>query len=91
MKYVKSTAFTVTSAKKLIVQYHTSAVAVGSILETGFIDQSASKTAFVYGSGAGGVSVDGAAVEITSDDSAIGAGTGSTVAVTVYYNLLKVL
>lgn len=92
LAYVKgSAAFTVTSAKKLIVQYHTSAVAAGSILETGFIDQSSSKTAFVYGAGAGGVGIGGQAVEITSDDSAISVGTGSTVAVTVYYNLLKVL
>lgn len=91
MKYTKSTAFGVTSGKKLIVQYHTSAVAIGNVAEVGFIDQSSSKTAFVYGAGTGGVSVDGAAVEITSDDSSITSGTSSTVAVTVYYNLLKVL
>lgn len=91
MKYTKSTAFTVTSSKHLELQYHTSAVQIASISTTGFIDQSTSKTAFVQSTLSGGVSIGGEAVEITSDDSGMGAGTGSTVAVTVYYNLLKVL
>lgn len=91
MKYTKSTAFTVTSTKKLILQYNTSAVAIGSILETGFIDQAASKTAFVQSTLSGGVGIGGQAIEITSDDSSISVGTGSTVAVTVFYNVLTVL
>lgn len=91
MKYTKSTAFTVTSTKKLIVQYHTSAVLIESLLEEGFIDQSSSKTAFTLGAGVGGVGIGGQAVEITSDDGSIAVGTGSTVAVTVFYDYVKVL
>lgn len=91
MLYTKSTAFTITSSKSLIVQYHTSAVLINKVSTTGFIDQASSKTAMVLGMGAGGVGVGGQAVEITSDDSGVGAGTASTVAVTVYYNVLNVL
>ncbi len=91
MLYTKSTAFTITASKHLILQYHTSAVQISSLLTTGFIDQSSSKTAFSLATGSGGVGIGGQAVEISSDDSGIAAGTGSTVAVTVYYNVLKVL
>lgn len=89
--YTKSTAFTVTASKHLILQYHTSAVQISSLLTTGFIDQATSKTAFSLATGSGGVGIGGQAVEIISDDSGIAAGTGSTVQVIVYYNLLKVI
>lgn len=92
MKYVMgSAAFTVTSSKHLTVQYHTSAVQIEQIGTTGFIDQSSSQTAFTLGAGAGGVGIGGQAVEITSDDGSMGSGTGSTVAVTVFYDYVKVL
>lgn len=88
--YTKSTAFTITASKHLQLQYHTSAVQIASLLTTGFLDQAASKTAFVQSTLTGGVGIGGQAVEITSDDSGVGAGTGSTVQVLVYYNLLNV-
>lgn len=93
MAYVKgASAFTIGSSKSLIVQYHTSAILINKVGTTGFIDQAANKTAMVLGSGAGGVGIGGQAVEITSDDTTpVSSGTGSTVAVTVYYNILNVL
>ena len=93
MAYVKgSAAFTIGSSKHLTVQYHTIATLISQVGTTGFIDQASNKTAMVLGSGAGGVGVGGAAVEITSDDTTpMSGGTGSTVAVTVYYNVLNVL
>lgn len=93
MAYIKgSSAFTIGASKHLIVQYHTSAVLINQVGTTGFIDQSSNKTAMVMGSGAGGVGIGGQAVEITSDDTTpVSGGTGSTVKVTVYYNLLKVI
>lgn len=93
-KYTKgSAAFTIGSSKSLIVQYNTSGVDIQSIGTTGFIDQSTSKTAFSYGGGnVAGVGIGGQAVEITSDDTTpVSGGTGSTVAVTVFYNVLTVL
>jgi hypothetical protein len=86
-----SAAFTVTASKHLELQYHSSAVQINSVSTTGFIDQTTGKTAMVIGGGSGGVGIGGEAVEITSDDSSMSSGTGSTVAVTVYYDLLKVL
>lgn len=93
MAYVKgSAAFTIGASKHMIVQYHTSAVSAASILTTGFIDQATSKTAFAYTSTVSGIGIGGQAVEVTSDDTTpVSVGTGSTVAVTVYYNLVKVL
>lgn len=93
MAYVKgAAAFTIGSSKSLIVQYHTSAILISKVGTTGFIDQSTSKTAMVLGSGVGGVGVGGQAVEITSDDTTpMSVGTGSTVVVNVYYNVLNVL
>lgn len=93
MAYVKgASAFTIGSSKSMIVQYHTSAVAAASISTTGFIDQATSKTAFAYTSTVSGVGIAGQAVEITSNDTTpASVGTGSTVAVTVFYNLVKVL
>lgn len=93
MAYVKgASAFTIGASKHLTVQYHTIATLISQVSTTGFIDQATSKTAMVLGSGAGGVSTGGVAVEITSDDTTpVSSGTGSTVAVTVYYNVLNVL
>lgn len=86
-----SAAFTIGSTKHLIIQFHTSAVAAGSVNETGFIDQAASQIAFEASPTFSGVGIGGQAVEITSDDTTITVGTGSTVKVILYYNLLKVL
>lgn len=92
MAYIKgSAAFTISASKHLIVQYHTSAILISQVNTTGFIDHASSLTAMVLGSGAGGLSIGGQAVEINSDDTGISVGTGSTVKVTVYYNLLNVL
>lgn len=93
MAYVKGTsAFTIGASKSLIVQYHTSAILINKVGTTGFIDQASSKTAMVLGAGAGGVGIGGQAVEITSDDTTpMSVGTGSTVKVTVFYNVLNVL
>ncbi len=91
-KYTKSTAFTIGASKNLIVQYNTSGVDIQLMPTTGFIDQSTSKTAFTYSGTVAGVGIGGQAVEITSDDTTpVSAGTGSTVAVTVFYNVLTVL
>ena len=93
MLYTKgSAAFTIGSSKHLIVQYHTSATLIQQIGTTGFIDQASNKTGMLIGGGAGGVGIGGQAVEITSDDTTpVSGGTGSTVKVTVYYDILKVL
>lgn len=91
-KYTKSTAFVVGASKSLIVRYKTANVNINLMGTTGFIDQATSKTAFGFGNQAGGVSVGGQAIEITSDDTTpVSGGTGSTVAVTVFYNVLTVL
>lgn len=84
-------AFTIGSSKHLIVQYHTSAVAAGQVNETGFIDQASSLKAFEYTPTVSGVGIGGQALEITSDDTTITVGTGSTVKVIVFYNVLTVL
>lgn len=91
--YVKgASAFTIGSSKSLIVQYITSDVLINKIGTTGLLDSSSSKTGFAFGAGLGAVSVGGQGVEITSDDTTpVSGGTGSTVAVTVFYNLIKVL
>lgn len=92
MAYIKGTnAFTVTASKHLTAQYATSNIAIGTVSTTGFIDQTTSKTAMVLSTSAGGVGITGQAVQITSDDSGMGSGTGSTVKVTVFYNLLTTL
>lgn len=92
-KYTKGTsAFTIGASKSLIIQYATSDVLINKVGTTGFIDQSTSKVAFGLGAGAGAVSIDGQAIEITSDDTTpASVGTGSTVAVTVFYNVLTAL
>jgi hypothetical protein len=83
-----SSAFTVGSGGDVIgVRYHTLNTAIQSINETGFIDQSTSKTATVFGSGSGGLSLAGASVEIYSNATDVSVGTGSTVAVTCFYGL----
>jgi hypothetical protein len=92
MLYTKgASAFTINSSKSALLRYHTSNVQIGTISTTGFLDSSSSKTAFVYGPGAGGVGIGGQAVEFTTDDQGMGSGTGSTVKITVFYNVLNVL
>lgn len=93
IKYIKgASAFTIGSSKSLILQYHTSGVDIGLLGTTGFLDQASSKTAFVQSTLSGGVGIGGQAVEITSDDTTpVSVGTGSTVQVTVFYNLLTVI
>lgn len=86
-----ASAFTLSGSTNLQIQYHTSAVLIAEQPLTGFIDQSSSKTAFLQSVLTSGIGIGGQAVEVTSDDSGITGGTGSTVAVTVYYNLLKIL
>jgi hypothetical protein len=88
MAYTKgSAAFTIGASKHLIGQYHSSAVLIQQVGETGFID-GVSKQANLFGPGAGGVGIVGEAVEVTSDDSTIASGTGSTIAITTYFNLV---
>lgn len=89
MNYVKGTsAFTIGSSKHLTVQYATSAIAIAAQAETGFIDQSTSQESDLFGPGVGGQNVRGEAVQIISDDTGISVGTGSTVVVTVFYQLV---
>lgn len=93
MKYVKgASAFTIGASKSLIVRYKTANVNISLVSTTGFIDQASSKTAFGLPGAVSGVTVGGTAIEITSDDTTpVSGGTGSTVAVTVFYNVLNVL
>ncbi|MDH4163316.1 MAG: hypothetical protein OEW15_11605 [Nitrospirota bacterium] len=85
-------AFTIGASKNLIVEYNTSGVNIQLMPTTGFIDQSTSKTAFTYAGSVAGVGIGGQAVQITSDDTTpVSGGTGSTVKVIVYYNLINVL
>lgn len=92
-KYTKGTsAFTIGSSKSLITRYKTANVNISLMPTTGFIDQATSKTAFSTAAAVNAVSIGGTALEITSDDTTpVSSGTGSTVAVTVYYNVLTVL
>ncbi len=84
-----TTAFTIGANKKLIAQYNTGAQAIASVPETGFIDQATDKEAVGLSVAAGGISIRGKAVEVTSDDATpISGGTGSTVTVTAYYNVI---
>lgn len=88
LTYTKSTAFTVGSNKVLKLQYKTSGQLISSVPDTGFIDQSTSQKAVLLPSGSGGIAIEGKAIQITSDDTTIGAGTGSTLGVQLYYNLI---
>jgi hypothetical protein len=81
-----SAAFTVGSGKYLQMAY-ANGVLINEVLDAGFIDQSSSKEADLPGAGAGGVGIRGSAVQITSNDSSIAVGTGSTLTVTVNYKL----
>jgi hypothetical protein len=88
-----SVAFSVgsPSVDKMIVQYHSSAIPVASVLESGLIDQSVSTEADLFGFGAGGVGIRGEAVELVANGSVgeITGGTGSSVKATIFYNILN--
>lgn len=83
-----SAAFTIGSSKHLMAQYHTAAILAAQVAETGFLDHASSISAVGYGPGVGGLSLQGLAIELTSDDTTIAVGTGSTLAVTVSYQLI---
>lgn len=87
--YTKSTAFTVGSSKVIKTQYKTSGQLINSVPDTGLLDQAASTEAVGLGAGAGGIAIRGKAVQVTSDDTTIAVGTGSTLTVTAYYNILE--
>ena len=89
MSYVHgSAAFTIGSNKHLTAQYATSGQLIAQAPETGFIDQSSSTEADVFGPGVGGIAVRGKAVNLTSDDSTIAVGTDSTLVCTTYYQII---
>lgn len=83
-----SAAFTVGSSKVIKAQYHTGTILIGSVSDTGFIDQVVNKEATLYGAGVGGLGVRGQGVELTSDDTTIAVGTGGTLVCHVLYNLI---
>lgn len=83
-----SAAFTIGSSKHLMAQYATSAILINQVAETGFIDQTTSKEADLLGGGAGGVGFRGQAVQITSDDTTITVGTGSTLTITTFFQVI---
>lgn len=84
-----SAAFTIGASKKMIAQYATGNQAIASIPETGFLDSATDKEAVGFSVAAGGIGLRGDAVELTTDDATpISGGTGSTVTVTAYYNVI---
>lgn len=84
-----SAAFTIGANKKMIAQYATGNQAIASIPETGFLDSATDKEGVGLGVSAGGLSIRGDAVELTTDDATpISVGTGSTVTVFAYYNII---
>lgn len=84
-----SAAFTIGANKSLKAQYATGDQAIASVPETGFLDSATDKEAVGFGNQAGGISLRGQAVELTSDDATpISGGTGSTVTVTAFFNVI---
>jgi hypothetical protein len=88
LTYTRVANFTVGSSKVLQLKYKTSGQLISSVGDTGFLDQSTSQEAVLFGNGAGGVAIRGKAIQITSDDASIAAGTGSTLGVQLFYNIL---
>lgn len=82
-----SAAFTIGSSKHLQMQYTVGTVLINQVAETGFID-GLSKEADLTGPGPGGVTIRGSAIQITSDDTTITVGTGSTVKVDVFFQYI---
>lgn len=91
MLYTHGTAaFTITASKHLLAEYAgVTTVQPVSFLTTGFLDQTTSKEADAFAVGVGGIGIRGAGLLFTCDDSSMSVGTGSTLSVTAYYNLLK--
>jgi hypothetical protein len=82
-----SAAFTIGSSKHLQAQY-ASAGLIGQVAETGFIDQASNTEGDIIPGGSGFIGARGQAVQVTSDDTTITVGTGSTVTVQALYFLI---
>lgn len=83
-----SASFTVGSSKVLKAQYKTSGQQIASVPDDGFLTAVANAESVALANGGGGLAIRGKAIQLTSDDTTIASGTGSTVTATVYYNVI---
>lgn len=83
-----SASFTVGSSKVIKAQYKTSGQQIASVPDDGFLTAVANAESVALANGGGGLAIRGKAVELTSDDTTIASGTGSTVTAVAYYNVI---
>lgn len=84
-----SAAFTTGSTKHIILQYSgAGTTSIVSTAETGLIDQTSSKESTTANPAVTALGLRGQAIQVTSDDTTIAAGTGSTVTITAYYDIV---